>query len=148
MREPEWARCPLGADTDDLPQGVDGRGAMASWIAVLLATGLLTATPCHCVAQETQELPDGAATREQWQQRVEAARRRSEDFVANARTQTPPPPSPDALETEAADRVVNDPTLRQGDIVSTGRGFFVFVGRDEEHRSSDFQPIPKRNNPR
>jgi hypothetical protein len=121
---------------------------MAFRIAVLLVTGLLMGSPWRCFAEETQEFPDGAVTREQWQQRVEAARRRSEDFVVNARTQTPSPPSPDALETEAADRVVNDPTLRQGDIVSTGRGFFVFVGRDEEHRSSDFQPIPKQNIPR
>jgi len=119
---------------------------MAFWIAVLLATGLLTASPQRCFAQESQEFPDETVTREQWQQRVEAARRRSEDFVANARTQTPRPP--DSLETEASDRVVNDPTLRHGDIVSTGRGFFVFIGRDEEHQSSDFLPVPKRQIPR
>src|SRR5689334_16875709 len=109
---------------------------MAYWIAVLVVTGLLTASPWRCLAQEAdqntdqdiQAFPDGAVTREQWQQRVEAARRRSQDFVANARAQTPPPPSSDSLETEASDRVVNDPTLRHGDIVSTGRGFFVFVG--------------------
>ena len=98
---------------------------MAFWIAVLV-TGLLTASPWSCFAQETQEFPDATVTREQWQQRVEAARRRSEDFVANARTQTPPPPPSDSLETEATDRVVNDPTLRHGDIVSTGRGLFRF----------------------
>jgi len=116
-------------------------------IAVLVVTGLLTASPWRGFAQDTPEFPDGAMTREQWQQRVEAARRRSEDFIANARTQTPPPPS-DPLETEASDRIVNDPTLRHGDIVSTGRGFFVFVGRDEEHQGSDFLPIPKRHVPR
>jgi hypothetical protein len=119
---------------------------MAYWIAVLVVTGLLTASPWHCFAQDAEEFPDGTVTREQWQQRVEAARRRSEDFVANARTQAPSPPS-DLLETEASDRVVNDPTLRHGDIVSTGRGFFVFIGRDEEHQSSDFLPIPKRRVP-
>lgn len=125
---------------------------MAYWIAVLVVTGLLSASPWRCFAQttdqDTQVLPDATMTREQWQQRVEAARRRSEDFVANARTQTPPPPTSDFLETEASDRVVNDPTLRHGDIVSTGRGFFIFVGRDEEHQSSDFLPIPKRHVPR
>lgn len=121
---------------------------MAYWIAVLVATGLLTVSPSHCFAQDTQEFPGDTVTREQWQQRVEAARRRSEDFVANARTQAPPPPPSDPLETEASDRVVNDPTLRHGDIVSTGRGFFVFVGRDEEHQGSDFLPIPKRHVPR
>ena len=121
---------------------------MAYRIAVLVVTGLLAASPWRCFGQDNQEFPDGAVTREQWHQRVEAARRRSEDFVANARTQTLPPPPSDALETEASDRVVNDPTLRHGDIVSTGRGFFVFVGRDEEHQSTDFLAIPKRHVPR
>ena len=125
---------------------------MASWIAALVATALLTASPWRCVAQDTlqnaPEHPDGSLTREQWQQRVEEARRRSKDFIANARTQTQPPPQSDPLATEASDRVVNDPTLRPGDIVATYRGFFVFVGRDEEHRSSDFVPIPKRRIPR
>jgi len=120
---------------------------MAFRTAILLV-GLLTASPWPCFAEETAEFPDGAMTREEWQQRVEAARRRSQDFVANARTQTPPPPSSGALEAEAAERVVNDPTLRHGDIVSTDRGFFVFVGRDEEHQGSDFLPLPKQQIPR
>lgn len=125
---------------------------MASWIAALIATALLTAGPWHCFAQDTlqttPEHPDGLLTREQWQQRVEEARRRSKDFIANTRTQTPLPPPSHPLEAEASDRVVNDPTLRPGDIVATDRGFFVFVGRDEEHRGSDFVPIPKRHVPR
>lgn len=118
---------------------------MAFRIALLLTTALLTAG--SLCAQETESFLDGTLTREQWQQRVEAARRRSEDFIANARTQRPAPSPSDQAETEAADRVVNDPTLRQGDIVSTGRGFFVFVGRDEEHQSSDFVPVPNRHAP-
>jgi hypothetical protein len=129
---------------------------MAVWIAVVAVTGLLTASPCFAQdapspPDDTQDVlasPDCNLTREQWQQRIEAARRRSEDFVANARTQTPIAPPPDRFETEASERVVNDPTLRHGDIVSTGRGFFVFIGRDEEHQSGDFQPIPKRHIPR
>jgi len=129
---------------------------MAFWIVAAVTGLLLTTGPCF--AQAAPVPPDGALdapaspdsnlTREQWQQRIEAARRRSEDFVANARTQTPVAPPPDRSETEASDRVVNDPTLRHGDIVSTGRGFFVFTGRDEEHQSSDFQPLPKRHIPR
>src|SRR3954465_11585854 len=121
MREPESGGVLLGPTRMRPSAGFDGRGAMAFRIAVLLVTGLLMGSPWRCFAQETEEFPDGAVTRQQWQQRVEAARRRSEDFVANARTQTPPPPSPETMETEAAGRVVNDPTLRQGDIVSTGR---------------------------
>ena len=135
-----------------------GDPRMLFWIAVLAVTGLLTAGPGRCFAQDTPAPPDGTQdtqvppdailTREQWQQRVDAARRRSEEFVANARTQTPIAPPPDRTETEASERVVNDPSLRHGDIVSTGRGFFVFIGRDEEHQDSDFLPIPKRHIPR
>jgi hypothetical protein len=125
---------------------------MASWIAVLLVTALLAASPRDCFAEDTpQATPDHPAdllTREQWQQRVETARRRSEGFLANARTQAQSSPPPEPLQTEASERVVNDPTLRPGDIVATDRGFFVFVGRDEEHQSADFVPVPKRHIPR
>ena len=120
---------------------------MAYWIATLLVTGFLTTASVRCSGQEIEDSPDATLTREQWQQRVEAARRRSEDFVANARTQMADPSSSGQLETEAANRAVNDPTLRQGDIISTRRGFFVFTGRDEEHRPSDFLPVPDRRAP-
>jgi hypothetical protein len=49
-------------------------------------------------------------------------------------------PRPDQEETEAADRALNDPTLRQGDVVATTKGFGVFVGKDEEHQPTDFRP--------
>jgi hypothetical protein len=123
------------------------RVAMAFWIATLLVTGFLTTASMRCSAQAVEDFPDAALTREQWQQRVEAARRRSGDFVANARTQPADPSPSDRLETEAAERAVNDPTLRQGDIISTRRGLFVFTGRDEEHRPGDFLPVPSRRFP-
>ena len=129
---------------------------MAFWIVAAVTGLLLTTGPCFAQAApvrpdgtlDAPASPDSNLTREQWQQRIEAARRRSEDFIASARAQAPIAPPPDRSETEASDRVVNDPTLRHGDIVSTGRGFFVFTGRDEEHQSSDFQPLPKRHIPR
>jgi hypothetical protein len=120
---------------------------MAYWIATLLVTGFLTTASVRCSGQEIEDSPDATLTREQWQQRVEAARRRSEDFVANARTQMADPSPFDQSENEAADRAANDPTLRPGDIISTRRGLFVFTGRDEEHRPGDFQPLPDRRGP-
>jgi len=120
---------------------------MAFWIATLLVTGFLTTASVRCSGQEMENFPDAALTREQWQQRVEAARRRSEDFVANPRTQMADPAPSDRLEAEAAERAANDPTLRPGDIISTRRGLFVFTGRDEEHRPSDFLPVPSRRFP-
>jgi hypothetical protein len=118
--------------------------AMPFWIATLLVTGFLTMASVRCFAQELEDFPDAALTRDQWQQRVEAARRRSEDFVANPRAQMPDPSPSDQMETEDTDPAMNDPTLRQGDILSTRHGLFIFTGRDEEHRPGDFLPIPNR----
>lgn len=111
-------------------------------ILLPLVTTLLPVGTGHCAAQETAEFPDAELTREEWQQRVEAARRRSQDFIANLRTQTPASPSPDQVEHEATDRAMNDPALRPGDIISTGRGLMMFIGKSEEHQPSDFRPLP------
>jgi len=120
---------------------------MAVRIIALLAIWFLTASP-RCFAQEAEELPDSSLTREQWQQRVQDARRRSEEFVANARERPEAPMTPVQEETEAASRAMSDPTLQQGDMISTGKGFFVFVGRDEAHQSNDFLSAPDQQRPR
>jgi hypothetical protein len=110
---------------------------MPAWIGVLLVAWFLTAGAKCCFGQETQ-FPESSMTREQWQQRVEDSRRRSQEFVTNARMQGTPPTPPDEREKEATDRAMNDPSLQQGDIVATGKGFVVFVGRDEMHKPDDF----------
>lgn len=117
-------------------------------IAALIVTFLLAATSVPCLGQRIEDGVDTALSREQWLQRVEDARRRSEEFVANARAHSLPPLAPEEKEQEAADRAINDPTLQQGDIVSTAKGFVVFVGRDEEHKPSDFQAAPNPEPPR
>ena len=114
----------------------------------LLVGWLLLAPSGYCYAQELENFPDAALTSEQWQQRVRDARRRSEEFVANARTQTADPPS-DKEDAKAADqRAMNDPSLQRGDIIATSQGFFVFVGRDSEVRQpGDFVPVPPPRSP-
>jgi lysozyme family protein len=111
---------------------------------MLVAWPLLASSGC-CLAQELEDFPDATLTVEQWQQRVQDARRRSEEFVANARTQTADPPPSDKEDAEAADRrIMNDPSLQRGDIIATSQGFFVFVGRDtEERQPGDFLPTEK-----
>ena len=113
--------------------------------ALLVAWSLL-ASPTSCFARDLEDFPDAGLTAEQWQQRVQEARRRSEQFVANARTQTADPPPQDNEDAEAADqRAMNDPSLRRGDIIATSKGFLVFVGRDSEERQpGDFLPAPNR----
>jgi hypothetical protein len=100
-------------------------------------------------AQEFENFPDAEITSDQWQQRVQDARRRSEQFVANARTQVLEPLSTGKEEAEESDqRAMNDPSLQRGDIISTSKGFFVFVGRDSDGRqASDFLPLPNPLSP-
>jgi hypothetical protein len=111
----------------------------------LLAGCSLLASSGYCCAQEPENFPDSALTGEQWQQRVQDARRKSEEFVANARAHKDDPPPSDKEDALAADqRAMRDPSLQRGDIIATSRGFFVFVGRDtEERQPSDFLPTPK-----
>jgi hypothetical protein len=121
---------------------------MAVRIIALLALCLLTA-PSRGFAQEAEEFSDSSLTREQWQQRVQDARRRSEEFVATARERPPETPAPPVQEeAENANRALNDPTLQQGDVISTGKGFVVFVGRDEQHQPDDFVSAPGQQHPR
>jgi hypothetical protein len=40
------------------------------------------------------------------------------------------------------ERAMRDPTLRQGDIVTTDKGFAIFVGKDEKHEPGDFIFVP------
>jgi hypothetical protein len=113
-------------------------------MALLVGCALL-ASSGSCCAQEPENSPDSALTGEQWRQRVQDARRRSEEFVANARAHKGDPPPSDKEDAQAADqRAMHDPSLQRGDIIATSRGFFVFVGRDSEERQpSDFVPAPK-----
>jgi hypothetical protein len=114
---------------------------MAIRFSALLVVALLT-TSLNCFGQEADDLRGAALSRQEWQQRVEDARRQSQEFVANARTRREDPMTSTQEEMEAAHRALRDPTLQQGDMISTGKGFVVFVGRDEEHGSNDFLPTP------
>jgi hypothetical protein len=111
-------------------------------MALIIAWSLMASSAC-CFGQQSEDFPDSALTREQWQQRVEDARRRAEQFVANARSQAAIPAPSEKEEAEAAgQRAMNDPSLQHGDIIATGQGFVVFVGREEEHQPHDFLPAP------
>ena len=117
---------------------------MYVWIVTLTIACSCIVSSAECFGQEQEIFADSAFTREQWQQRVEEARRRAEEFVANARTRPAIPPPSEKEEAEAAGiRAMNDPSLQPGDIVATGQGLVVFIGRDEEHRPEDFVPAPK-----
>jgi hypothetical protein len=117
-------------------------------VALFVAWSLLASSACG-FAQELESFPDSTLTVEQWQQRLQETRRRSEEFIENARTQTADPAPSAKEDAEAADqRAMNDPSLQRGDIIATSKGFLVFVGRDsEEHQPGDFLPAPNPRNP-
>jgi hypothetical protein len=98
----------------------------------------------------SQELtsPDSELTIEQWQQRVQDARRRSEEFDATAHMRKAGPLFSDEDAEGADQRAMSDPSLKRGDIIATSKGFVVFVGREsEEHKPSDFLPTSKPHYP-
>lgn len=110
-------------------------------VAALLLVCFLAA-PAACLGQESTGSIDANLSQEEWRQRVSEARRRSDDFVANARSRKADPFSADDLRKEAIERARRDPTLRQGDIVATDRGLEMFVGNEESRQSGDFVPVP------
>jgi hypothetical protein len=110
-------------------------------VAALLVICLL-AVPARCLAQESTDSADANLSQEEWRRRIDEARRRTDEFVANARNRKAEPFSADDLRKEKIERARRDPTLRQGDIVATERGFEMFVGNEEGRQSGDFVPVP------
>ena len=122
-------------------------------IIPLLALASLVAAPARGFAEELRQVfqqdlsdfSDTTLTPQQWRQRVEDARRRSEAFVAQARSHTIDSIQFDQENVELTDQLaMNDPGLKPGDIVSTSHGLLVFIGRDgAERRPNDFERIPQ-----
>jgi hypothetical protein len=129
------------------------QSALAKFFVMTLRTTLLLVAWSLSVpsayAQELEDFSDSALTGEQWQQRVLDARRRSEEFVANARTHAADTRLSDREDAEAADqRIMNDPSLQRGDIIATSKGLLVFVGRNNDQRQpGDFVPVPNTPHP-
>lgn len=116
---------------------------------LILLTLLWLQVPCtRTFGQEfqpdQQNFPDADLTGQQWRARVEDARRRSEAYIASARTQPAAPARAAEDAAKAADeRAMNDQSLKPGDIITTSKGFSVFVGSDKgERQSSDFIRLP------
>ena len=110
---------------------------------LITACFLLTASTKGFVQNAQQDLQDvPSLTALQWARRVEEARVRSEEFVANARTGKTDPVQSNDEDVKAADqRAMNDPSLRSGDIVSTSMGLLVYVGSEEvEPERREFRP--------
>lgn len=94
--------------------------------------------------EEPQVAPE--PSREMWRDRIQDAKRRAKEIALERRLHperyAPPPIDP---ANEATERVLQDDSLRPGDIVSTSKGLFVFRGRtDQPRHDGDFEALPKR----
>ncbi|QPF88078.1 hypothetical protein IC762_12705 [Bradyrhizobium genosp. L] len=122
--------------------------AIAVGLAVVLA--VLPATSIAAEQDEpgatAGEAPNTDApepSRDQWRQRIDAARQRAKE-VARERRENPQAylPVPEDPDLAANRRILNDDSLHPGDIVTTSQGMFIYQGRPDQPRSpEDFVPV-------
>ena len=113
-------------------------------IAILVFGGV---SPPDAVAQvepEQVEPDQPRVSREQWLADIEAARRRVEERGREGRSFAPSVPSDEEAARETFQRILEDDSLRAGDIVVTSRGPLMFKGQSSNERSlSDFAPVAR-----
>jgi hypothetical protein len=81
-------------------------------------------------------------SREQWLADIEATRRRIEDRRREGRSFASPVPSDEGVARETFQRILEDDSLRAGDIVAASRGLLIFKGQSSNERSlNDFAPV-------
>jgi len=118
-------------------------------LLLILCVSFWSPTSLQCpdeeLQEELQDFPDANLTGPQWSKHLEEAQRNSEQFVAGARTRTfDPVQAEEEISREKDERAMSDSSLRSGDIVSTSKGFLMYVGRDDhEPQPNDFVPAPE-----
>ena len=108
----------------------------------IAAIGLAALYAMSCAAQERPDGDPSEMSREEWQNHVKAARERANMMRREGRSFVAQPPTPDEIAEEASKRVLEDDSLRPGDVISTNRGLFRFQGSvDGERKPDDFVRI-------
>lgn len=103
---------------------------------------MLTLLSMSCPAQESFDGDISQMTREQWRAHIKNSRERSEMIRRERKHFIPPPPTPEELAEAASRRILEDDSLRPGDVVSTNKGLFRYQGPlDRERRPEDFVRI-------
>ena len=111
-------------------------------LTAFASLGLLALFSTSCLAQERPPEDPSQMSREQWRAHVQISRERAEIARRARRAFIPQLPTTEELAEEASKRVLEDDSLRPGDVVSTNRGLFEFQGPlDRERRPDDFVRI-------
>jgi hypothetical protein len=111
-------------------------------VAVKISPIVLFAFLCLASAAfaEESDQPDELVliTREQWKERIEAAKARIQEMRREGKSMIP------SREEDLLRRILDDGTLVRGDIVATENGVFQFVGRSEgPHNPEDFRQVAR-----
>ena len=111
-------------------------------LTLAIALVMLTQLSVSCPAQEGPEGDVSGMSREQWRAHIKNSRERSEMVRRERRYLVPPPPTPEELAEAASKRILEDDSLKPGDVVSTNKGLFRYRGSlDGERRPEDFVRI-------
>jgi len=111
-------------------------------IATLVFGGVVLPNAMAQVESGSDQPAEPRASREQWLADIEAARRRIEERRREGRSFARSEPSDAEAAGEAFQRILEDDSLRVGDIVATSRGLLMFKGQSSHERSlNDFAPV-------
>ena len=107
---------------------------MKKCLTFVASVGFGAALHASCSAQDSAS---SQMSREEWRTQVAASRQRVELMRLQHKSFIPQEPSQDEIAEAATKRVLQDDTLKPGDIVSTTHGLFQFRG------TADKQPTPR-----
>jgi hypothetical protein len=120
-------------------QSILARFCRCSCVSALAIAPALAQSPSEAIREGRSSL--GAANRAAWLDRVEQSRARYEAFAARARLAIHPAIiEPGVAPTRTG--ILDDPTLRRGDVIVTSEGLMVFRGgRRFPYTPADFDPV-------
>jgi hypothetical protein len=98
---------------------------MKKSLIFVASVSFAAALSANCCAQERDR---SQMSREEWQAHVEASRQRIELMRRQHKNFVPQEPSQDEIAEAASKRVLQDDSLKPGDIISTTHGLFRFLG--------------------
>jgi hypothetical protein len=107
---------------------------MKKCLIFITSVGLAAALSVNCFAQE---LDPSQMSHEEWLAHVEASRQRIEFMRRQHQSFVPQQPSQNEIAEAASKRVLQDDSLKPGDIVSTTDGLFQFRGAAEKQPTPD-----------